>query len=122
MSKKAVLMFFMLLSSMTVFISNSFSQSEQHQGGGGGHREPDYAQLKTDLSLTDAQVTSWQNLHNEYKTKFQEIRNSPDLSDDDKRTKSRALRDAQDADLKKILTDAQYTKYIQNRPQRKERN
>jgi hypothetical protein len=121
MSKKIIIVCCLFVAIMTAPALKGFCQSEQHQGGG-GHREPDYAQLKTDLSLTDDQVTSWKNLHEQYKTKFQELGNSSDLSEDDRKAKSRALRDAQDADLKKILTDAQYTKYIQNRPQRKERN
>lgn len=112
----------LLLGSILAFAPSAFSQSEQQhkgQGGpGGGEREPDYAKLKTDLSLTDDQVTSWKALDTQYKTKFDELKKST-ATEEEKRTKMKELRTAKEADLKKILSDEQYTKYASNRPQPK---
>ena len=111
-----------LLGSVLAF-TPVFSQSEQHhkgQGGpgGGGQREPDYAKLKTELTLTDDQVTSWKALDTQYKAKFEELQKST-ATEEEKRTKMKELKTAKEADLKKILSDEQYTKYTSNRPQQK---
>ncbi len=102
------------------FVSPAFSQSEHHhQGGGGqqqnGSREQDYAKLKTDLGLSDDQVTSWKNLEEQYKTKNKDLRSNTTLSEEDKKAQMKQLRTAKEADLKKILTDEQYNKFVSDR-------
>ena len=111
---KKIFLYFLLLGSL-VIVTPAFSQSEhQHQGGGGSH-EPDYTKLKTDLGLSDDQVTSWKNLEEQYKPKFKELHSNTTLSEEDKRTQMKQLRSSKEADLKKILSDEQYTKFVNNR-------
>jgi protein CpxP len=108
----------LLLGSITI-AAPAFSQSEHlHQGGGGqqnGPREPDYTKLKTDLGLSDDQVTSWKNLEEQYQPKFKALHSNTTLSDEDKRTQMKQLRSSKEADLKKILTSDQYTKFVNDR-------
>ncbi len=115
---KKLLMGFLLLGSIIAFTPVAYGQAEQHpKGHGPGQgRELDFTKLKTDLSLTDAQVTSWKALETEYKTKAEELKASTTVKDEDKRVQIKALRDSKEADLKKILSAEQYTKFSSNRP------
>jgi len=119
---KKLLMCLMLLGSVLAFAPSAFSQSEQHHKGGhpggGGQHEPDYAKLKTELTLTDDQVTSWKALDTQYKAKFDELQKST-ATEEEKRTKMKELRTAKEADLKKILSTDQYTTYTSKHQQPK---
>jgi hypothetical protein len=99
--------------------SPAFSQSEHHHQGGGsqqnGAREQDYTKLKTDLGLSDEQVTSWKNLEEQYKTKQKDLRSNTALSEVDKKTQMKQLRSDKEMDLKKILTTDQYNKFVSDR-------
>ncbi len=98
-----------LLGSMMA--TSAYSQSDQRSKGPGGGPEPDYNKLKTELTLTDEQVTSWKNHEAQYKTKFEELRKNTSATEEEKRTQMKALRTSKESDLKNILTEEQYTKY-----------
>jgi protein CpxP len=108
-----------LLGSAIAFSSPAFSQSQNGQGNGGQGREADYVKFKTDLGLSDAQVTSWQSLDEKYKPQMQALRSNTSLSEDDKRAQMKQLHAAKDADLKGILTPDQYAKFETLRSQQR---
>jgi Spy/CpxP family protein refolding chaperone len=123
---KKLLMACMLLGGVLAFAPSAFSQEHQHGNGQGQHgngngqngggREMDYDKLKTDLSLTDAQVSSMKDLDSQYKTKMETLRKDTSLSEEDKKTKMQELRKSKEADLKKILSEEQYQKLTSRGP------
>ena len=118
---KKVIFGIALLGSVLTFSPAAFSQTPNgtNQNGQGGAREPEYEKLKTDLGLSDDQVTSWKNLEETYKPKMKAIRSNTALSEEDKKTQMKQLHESKQADLKKILTPDQYTKFEEIRRQDK---
>jgi protein CpxP len=120
---KKVIFCIVLLGSVIAFSSPAFSQSQNGnqngQGNGGQGREADYVKFKTDLSLTDVQVTSWQNLDEKYKPQMKAIRSNTALSEEDKKTQMKQLHASKETDLKAILSADQYTKLETLRSQQK---
>lgn len=106
----------MLLGSVVAFTPSAFCQNDMHQGSGGGH-EPDYTKLQADLGLTNDQVSSWKSMEAQYKPKFQAIRSNSSLSEEDRKAQMKQLRSAKEADLKKILSADQFSKYESTRHQ-----
>lgn len=74
---------------------------------GGGYNE----EMFKDLNLTDVQKASIKKSFDEQKAKMDELRGNTSLSDADKRTQMKVMRDDQQAKLKSILTPEQNTKW-----------
>ena len=116
---KSILLVAIVAVATPVFSQNNGQYEKGESGGGKGQgHQPDYDKLKTDLSLTDAQVSSWKSLDQKYKAKKDALRSNTTLNETDKRTQHKQLRDAQDAELKTILSESQYATFQKNRPQR----
>ncbi len=86
------------------------------QGGGGGGRgmmTPDQQveRLDTALTLTADQKTSIKAIFEASMKDQMALRQDTSLSDDDRRAKMTAMREAQTAKIKAVLTDEQKTKY-----------
>ena len=76
-----------------------------------GQRTKDYSKLKTDLSLTDDQVTAWKKLDEQYKVKATALRNNSTIKEEEKKKQMKELHAAKRSELKKILKEEQYTQY-----------
>lgn len=74
---------------------------------GGGYNE----EMFKDLNLTDAQKADIKKSFEEQRTKMDALRGNTSLSDADKRTQMKAMRDDQQAKIKSILTPDQNTKW-----------
>jgi periplasmic protein CpxP/Spy len=83
------------------------------QGGGRGMMTPDQQveRLDTALTLTADQKTSIKAIFEQSMKDNMALRSDTSLSDDDRRAKMTAIRDAQTAKIKAVLTDDQKTKY-----------
>ncbi len=75
--------------------------------GGGGYNE----EMFKDLNLSEAQKADIKKSFDEQKTKMDALRGNTSLSDADKRTQMKAMRDEQQAKIKSILTPEQNTKW-----------
>ena len=83
-------------------------------GGGGGRGMNTQAQLDrmtAALSLTSDQQTSIKAILDQNMKDMMALRQDTSLSDDDRMAKTRAMREAQSAKIKAVLTDDQKTKY-----------
>lgn len=67
--------------------------------------------MQNELKLDDQQVSAWNDLNETYAGKFREIRSNESLSEEQKRVEKRALVKQKNEDLKKVLSEEQYTKY-----------
>lgn len=77
-------------------------------------------QLTKLLALTDEQKTNVDVVLQDQKKKLAELRQDTSLSTEDRRAKSKELRDATTAKMKEILTPEQFAKYqAQNTPGRR---
>ncbi len=110
----------MLLGSTMAFSPSAHSQTaNQPNGQGKGQHEMDFAKLKTDLSLTDAQVSSWKSLEEQYKPKFKALKSDSSITEEVKKVKMKELHSAKKADLKKILSEEQFAKFTDIKRQQK---
>ena len=66
---------------------------------------------KTELNLDEKQVGLWDGIQKEYKEKFVELRNSPDITQDERRAKAKGLMQEKDKEILAILNSSQQTKY-----------
>jgi len=73
-------------------------------------------QMKKDLNLTDDQATKVKAVMEERQKKMQELRGETDR--EARREKMRSIMEESNKQMKKILTDEQYKKYEEMRPQR----
>jgi periplasmic protein CpxP/Spy len=74
--------------------------------------------LNTEVTLTADQKTKVTALFEDDQKKMRELRQDTSLSQEDRRTKGRELRTAEDKKLKEILTPEQWDKWQKARPQR----
>ena len=74
---------------------------------GGGYNE----EMLKDLNLSEAQKADIKKSFDEQKTKMDALRGNTSLSDADKRTQMKAIRDEQQTKIKSILTPEQNTKW-----------
>ena len=78
--------------------------------------------MRTDLKLTDVQADSLSAIQKEFQPKMRDIFMDQSSSQDDKREKMTALRDARDKRVQAVLGDDLFKKYQDwmqaNRPQR----
>jgi Spy/CpxP family protein refolding chaperone len=73
--------------------------------------------MNTELNLTADQKTKVTALFEDTQKKGRELRQDTSLSQEDRRTKARELREAEDKKLKEILTPDQWQKWEKVRPQ-----
>jgi periplasmic protein CpxP/Spy len=69
------------------------------------------ALMKTELNLTDAQVTALKPIMEKNATEMQKIRQNSDLSREERAAKSKTLSEAFAKEIKPILTSEQFTKW-----------
>ena len=96
----------------------------QKPAAGESARRPNAAQaerlakIKEDLKLTDAQVAKLKPLLQEEAKKIRALRDDTSLSPQDRRAKTRGIREASAPKLKEILTKDQYEQWDKMRTQR----
>jgi protein CpxP len=86
----------------------------QHEGGPGGGPEMQQKRLEhmtAELNLTPDQVSQIKAIQDDGRQQMTAMRNDSSISGADRHAKMTALRDAQDARIKSVLTDEQKTKY-----------
>lgn len=101
-----------LLGSTSIFVTSVNAQVSENQKTAtqkSAHKK-DYTKLKTELGLTDNQVSAWKNLDEQYQPKIQELKANTALTEDAKKAQMKELRTAKKSELKKILSEEQYTK------------
>ena len=89
------------------------------QGGGGqrGQMTPEqmaqrYEQMKKDLKLTDKQLDDIKKIEADYRTKMTAAREKAGGDRDKMREEMTKLRNEQNAKVKPLLKEDQYTKYV----------
>jgi hypothetical protein len=115
---KTIFVSILLLGSMIFFNTDGYSQSSarsNHKGPEKGEFQHDYAKLKTDLGLSDAQVDTLKSFDAAFKRKMETIRKDATLKEEDKKVKMKVLREEKRANMKKVLTEEQYKKFISQR-------
>ena len=99
-------MFFLFL-----FINSSLYAQQKTTSSPGVRAAKITGWMRTNLELTDDQLTKVQTINLKYANKTEEIKNSPT----DRIQKSHMLKsndNAKDAELKQVLTDSQYKTYL----------
>ncbi len=90
-------------------------------GGPVQRGRPTIDQIAKQLELTDAQKPKVQAVLEEQTKKMQELRQDTSLSQEDRRTKMKEIRDAGTAKLKEILTPEQLAKWEKMGPGQRQR-
>jgi hypothetical protein len=119
---KVIFVSVFLMGSILLLNADAYSQSgprTNHKGPKKGEFQHDYAKLKADLGLTDAQVDSLKSFDATFKKKMEAIRKDINLKEEDKKAKMKGLRDEKKANMKKVLTEEQYKKFISQRSENK---
>jgi len=103
----------------------AFMVSAQQGGGQRGQMSPErlaqyYEQMKKDLSLTDKQLDDIKKIEADYRTKMTSAREKAGDDREKMREEMTKLRTEQNAKVKPLLKEDQYTKYVEmqtrNRP------
>ncbi|MDR1814967.1 MAG: hypothetical protein LBR18_09010 [Tannerella sp.] len=121
---------FMMMFAVAMSMSAQGGQGGQggRQGGGQGGRggfnsAQRYEQLKKDLNLTDKQVDSLKVIDQEMRTEMQKLRDSGGGGGQGMSEEGRAafqkLNEKRNERVKKILSEEQYKKYLEQQPQRR---
>lgn len=98
-------------------------QHERHMRGGkmgrmgGKHMQ----HMATELGLTEAQKTQIKNLHEQQRTKMQELRANESLSKEQKMEQFKALHESTQSQVNGLLTPEQQTKFTEMQANRKAR-
>jgi Spy/CpxP family protein refolding chaperone len=100
----------LLLCGTAAFAQDAAPQAKKRGGA------PTIEQLTTELKLTDEQKPKVEAALKEFQTKSRELRTDTSLSQEDRRTKTTALRDDLNKKMKEILTPEQLEKYQALRP------
>jgi protein CpxP len=91
------------------------SQQGPPPGGGGrrggGMQQMQIEHLTKELNLTDDQVTKLKAIDADSRSQMMALRDDSSVAQDQKRPKMMAIRQAQEAKIKAMLTDDQKTKY-----------
>ncbi len=97
---------------------NSFAQQQDPAARAAEMKQ----KLKTDLKLTDIQADSVVTINQEFMPQRRDIYMDQSLSQDDKRTKMKAVTDQSDKRIQAVLGDDLFKKYqdwrMKNRPMR----
>ncbi len=109
---KKLIIGIVLLGSTGLFVTNVNGQAGENQktSAQGSRPKKDFGKLQTELGLSDNQVTAWKNLDETYLPKIQQLKANTSLTAEMKKTQFRELRTAKRTELKKILSEEQYTK------------
>lgn len=116
MKKKFLLLFSIISLSAAVHAQDSTGHQQHDRATAIKHQRMDMMQQ---LNLTDEQKASMQKLREEQKTKMDSIRNS-NLSDEEKMTQTKALRESQRKAMMDMLTPEQKSKMKEQRTQQME--
>ncbi len=98
-------------------------QHERHMRGdkmgrmGGKHMQ----KMATELGLTEAQKTQIKNLHEQQRTKAQELRANESLTKEQKMEQFKALHESTQSQVNSLLTPEQQTKFTEMKANRKAR-
>ena len=76
-------------------------------------------QLSQDLGLSEEQRQEYAEIQDKYMKEMQELRSSGQSSRFVKMEEMKALREAQDKEIKKLFTEEQYAKFLEQRQKRK---
>jgi protein CpxP len=88
--------------------------------GGGRQRGMNIQRLKTQLNLTDDQVTKLTPILKDRQDQMMALRNDTTLSQEDRRAKMKDIADAINAKVKAILDPDQFTKWQQMQTRRRQ--
>ena len=92
-------------------------QRPQWGGGEGGGQQDPMAKMAEELKLTDDQKAKLKEARQEQMEKMRAIRSDDSLTQEQKREKTRALREDFNKKVKEILTAEQFEKWEKMRPQ-----
>ncbi|HUS20125.1 MAG TPA: Spy/CpxP family protein refolding chaperone [Terriglobales bacterium] len=98
------------------------AQHQRHMAGKMGRRggRAHMQKMSTELGLTEAQKTQLKALHEQERTKAQELRVNTSLTKEQKMEQMKALRESSQSQMKSILTPEQQTKFETMKQNRKE--
>ncbi|MCD7971198.1 MAG: DUF4890 domain-containing protein [Candidatus Azobacteroides sp.] len=110
----------MILVSVFTLSSVAFSQERTRPSA------EDMAKKQTErmaekLSLTNDQKAKIETINLKYAKQHEASRNSQKSEKDAMRAEMKKVKEAKDAELKAVLTDEQYTKYQQDRPEKRDK-
>jgi protein CpxP len=118
MKKFILLLFSVITLSMAVHAQDSTAAHHQHDRSSAVKQQR--MDVMQQLNLTDEQKAKLEKLHVDQKTRIDSIRNSS-LSEEEKTTQLKALRDSQRKAMEDVLTDEQKTKWQQIRAEQMEK-
>ena len=118
MKKIFLLLFSVITLSMAVHAQDSTAAHHQHDGNSAVKQQR--MDVMQQLNLTDEQKAKLVKLHEDQRTKMDSIRNSS-LSEEEKTTQLKALRDSQRKSMEDVLTPEQKTKWQQIRAEQIEK-
>lgn len=113
--KSAVTLMFIL---SCLFVTTQLSAQEKQRMSPEERAKSMTEKMKTDLVLTDAQYQPVYDINLKYAQKNQEIMKGSS-SREEKMKAIKASNDEKDQELKGVLTDEQYTKYLKNKDEKK---
>jgi Spy/CpxP family protein refolding chaperone len=98
------------------------SHHQHHRGkmgrmGGAQHMQ----KMATELNLTEAQKTQLKGIHEQQRTKMQELRANTSLTKEQKMEQAKALRESTHSQMTTLLTPEQQTKFTEMKANRKAR-
>lgn len=113
--KRIFLLTMTVLLSVGIMVAQA-PQKKQHHPKGGDKLE----QLKSDLNLSDDQVEQLKDVFEKYKPKMHEVKANESYSDDERREAMKELHAARKEEVKGILTEEQFEKFLAMREQHRE--
>lgn len=87
------------------------------RGGAAGHMN----MMAKELNLTDAQKTQIKGIHEQQRTKMQELRSNTTLTQDQKKEQLKSLRESAETQVNGVLNADQQKKFAEMKANRKER-
>jgi|GEM_PF-2622172 len=102
---------------LTVSIANALAQKGQEEGREKGHR---MEKLKSELNLTDAQVTEMKLVFREAKKDIRGIKSNESIPREEKRSQIKSVKDKSDVKIGSILDQEQFSKFEELKERRKE--
>jgi len=103
-----------LIVCITMIFACAMSMSAQdRQGRRGGNPEQRYEQMKKELGLEDAQVDSLKAIDTQFRAEFQKAREQNGGNGGFNPEEMQKMNEKRNERVKTILTDEQYTKYLE---------
>lgn len=99
------------------------TQHQRHMRGGKmkGMRAHNLQHMATELGLTDAQKTQLKTLHEQQRTKAQELRSNESLTKEQRMEQMKALHESTQSQVNSLLTPEQQTRFAEMKADRKAR-